>query len=93
MNNKRNMLILLVIVGLVIFVGSSRSVNSQVSFGLRYHSGPVSVYFGDYPCYYPGSYYYAPSYYEYHPRYHRRWSYYEHDRGWHRGWYKHHRHR
>jgi len=87
-----------IIIGLVIFAGNTSNTYSQVAFGVRYKSGPLTVAFGNAgsfrPVYnYPVKHYPVKHYYYWPRRHYRHYYYYGHYRGRHRGWYGYRHHR
>ena len=99
MKARKYLPVILIIIGLVIFAGNTSKTYSQVAFGVRYQSGPVTFAFGNAGSYrpvyyYPVRHYYPVKHYNYWPRRHyRHYYYYGHDRGRHRGWYRYRHHR
>lgn len=89
----RNILpIIAVILGLMLLSGNVNKSYSQVAVGVRYHSGPLTVAFGNFG-YYPYVHHPVKHYYSWPRRHYRHYNYYRHDRGRHRGWYKRRHHR
>jgi hypothetical protein len=92
MEARKYLPVVLIILGLVLFTGGTTNSYSKVAFGVRYHSGPLTVAIGNYG-YYPYSYHPVHRYYSWPRRHYRHYNYYRHDRGRHRGWYKRGHHR
>ncbi len=86
--------VLIFALGMGVLIGATQTTYSQVTLGVRYHSGPLTIAAGNF-AYYPYTYHTVNQHYSW-PRHHKRhYNYYGHQRGSHRGWYRrgHRRHR
>jgi hypothetical protein len=92
MNIKRNLAAIILILGMIIIFSTTQTTLSQVAIGVRYHSGPVTLSFGNYPCY-PYIYYPSGGYTYLRPHHHRHYRYYGHERYYHHVRGYRHRHR
>ncbi len=94
MNKRSYIAVLILILGLSAFTGLTKTSYSQVTLGVRYHSGPLTIVAGNF-AYYPYTYHPVNQHYNWPRRHKRHYNYYGHERSQRRGWYKrgHRRHR